>query len=243
MLTRKFISILVLILSIFVFQGCVQKNYVTTFAPPDPEPDRLDMSYNGPRANIAVGDFTVKARGSSIYIGDGLREMLQSALFESNRFNVLDRMDTQGLTAEQKLSYSKMAKQGSAKLGAQMEVAELLFYGTVSEFQADASGAGLKTSAPGLPASAEVSGKNAHMAIDIRVVDTASGRLVGARRIAGSAASYKAVAGTQIGGGSSTMPISLGAYKNTPMELAIRDCIYRSVIYACKYLPGEYFQH
>ena len=143
------------------------------------------MTYNGPRANIAVGDFTVKARGSSQYIGDGLREMLQSALFESLRFNVLDRLDTQGLAAEQKLSYSKMAKSGSAKLGAQMEVAELLFYGTVTEFEAQASGGGLKADMPGLPASAEVSGKNAHMAIDIRIVDTASGRLVGARRIEG----------------------------------------------------------
>ncbi len=236
-------SILILLLMVFICQGCVQKNYVTTFAAPDPAPDQLDMNYNGPRANIAVGDFTVKARGSSRYIGDGLREMLQSSLFESLRFNVLDRLDTQGLAAEQKLSYSKMAKRGSTKLGAQMEVAELLFYGTVTEFEADASGAGLKAAAPGLPASAEVSGKNAHMAIDVRIVDTASGRLVGARRIAGSAASYKAVAGTSFGGGSGTMPISLGAYKNTPMELAIRDCIYRSVIYACKYLPGEYFKY
>jgi curli biogenesis system outer membrane secretion channel CsgG len=239
----KNLRIIILLLTVLIFQGCVQQNYVTTFSAPDPSPNTLDMNYNGPKANIAVGDFTVKARGSSRYIGDGLREMLQTSLFESLRFNVLDRLDTQGMAAEQKLSYSKMAKRGSAKLGAQMEVAELLFYGTVTEFEAEASGAGLKAALPGLPASAEVSGKNAHMAIDIRVVDTASGRLVGARRIAGSAASYKAAAGTRIGSGSGTMPISLGAYKNTPMELAIRDCIYRSVIYACKYLPGEYFKH
>ncbi len=70
------------------------------------------MSYNGPKANIAVGDFTVKARGSSLYIGDGLREMLQSSLFESLRFNVLDRLDTPALTAEPKFSYSKMANPG-----------------------------------------------------------------------------------------------------------------------------------
>jgi len=239
----KLIKVAILILAVLTLHGCVQKNYVTTFSPPDPEPNKLDMTYNGPRANIAVGDFTVKARGSSRYIGDGLREMLQSALFESLRFNVLDRLDTQGLSAEQKLSYSKMAKSGSSKLGAQMEVAELLFYGTVTEFEAEASGAGIKASATGIPASAEMSGKNAHMAIDIRVVDTASGRLVAARRIAGSAASYKAAAGAKIGSGSGTMPISLGAFKNTPMELAIRDCIYRSVIYASKYLPGEYFKH
>lgn len=239
---KKF-GIIGLTLVIVAIQGCAQQNYVTTFSQPDPQPTQLDMQYNGPRANIAVGDFTVKARGSSQYIGDGLREMLQSALFESKRFFVLDRLDPQGLAAEQKLSYSKMAKRGSPKLGAQMEVAELLFYGTVTEFEAQASGAGLKASMPGAPATAEMSGKNAHMAIDIRVVDTASGRLVAARRIAGSAASYKAAAGTEFGGGAYTMPVTLGAFKNTSMELAIRDCIYRSVIYACKNLPGQYFRY
>lgn len=237
------LRIVILLLAALIFHGCAQQNYITTFSPPDPSADKLDMNYSSPKANIAVGDFTVKARGASLHIGDGLREMLQSSLFESLRFNVLDRLDTQGMTAEQKLSYSKMAKRGSAKLGRQMDVAELLFYGTVSEFEAQASGAGLKTAAPGLPATAELSGKNAHMAIDIRIVDTASGKLVAARRIEGSAASYMAAAGTRLGGGSNAIPISLGAYKNTPMELAIRDCIYRSVIYASKYLPQKYFRH
>ena len=79
------------------------------------------------------------------------------------------------------------------------------------------------------------------MAIDIRVVDAASGRLVAARRIAGSAASGQAVVGTKLGG--TEMPVSLGAYKNTPMELAIRDCIYRAVIYVCNGLPRKYFRH
>ena len=190
-----------------------------------------------------MGDFTVKARGANQYIGDGLREMLESALFESLRFNVLDRLDPQGLSAEQKLSYSKMAKRGSSKLGAQMEIAELMYYGTVTEFEAQASGGGLKASMPGVPVTADASGKNAHVAIDVRVVDVASGRLVAATRIAGSAASFKASAGTILGGGASTMPVSLGAFKNTPMELAIRDCIYRSVIYACNSLPGKYFKH
>jgi curli biogenesis system outer membrane secretion channel CsgG len=201
------------------------------------------MSYNGPRANIAVGDFTVKARGATNYIGDGLREMLQSALFESNRFYVLDRLDPEGMAAEQQLSYSAMANPNAPKLGAQMEVAELLFYGTVTEFEAEASGSGLNASAPNVPATASVGTKNAHMAIDIRVVDAATGRLVAARRISGSAASYKAVAGTTLFEGLETMPVSLGVFKNTSMELAIRDCIYRSVIYAATSLPANYFKH
>ena len=221
--------------------GCAQQKYMTSFTPQQTTPETLDMNYNGPRANIAVGDFTVKARGATNYIGDGLREMLQSALFESNRFNVLDRLDPEGMSAEQQLSYSKMANRDAPKLGAQMDVAELLFYGTVTEFEAEASGGGLKASAPNVPAAASVGAKNAHMAIDIRVVDVATGRLVAARRVAGSAASYKAAAGTTLFTGFETMPVSLGVYKNTSMELAIRDCIYRSVIYTVYNLPAKYF--
>jgi curli biogenesis system outer membrane secretion channel CsgG len=244
---KKIFSSIYVFFIIFMFflVGCGQDQYMTSFSSPQQQqiPRTLDMNYNGPRANIAVGDFTVKARGATQYIGDGLREMLETALFESLRFNVLDRLDPQGLSAEQRLSYSKMAKPGSKKLGAQMEIAELMFYGTVTEFEAEASGGGLKAALPGVPVSASASGKNAHMAIDIRIVDVASGRLVAARRVAGSAASYKAAVGTRLFSGRSTMPISLGAFKNTSMELAIRDCIYRSIIYSANSLPPAYFRH
>lgn len=237
--------------------GCTSQ-YLTTFTPENEPSRHLDMNYQGQRANIAVGDFQVKAHGATQYIGDGLREMLATALFESQRFNVLDRMDMQALTAEQKLSYSKMAERGAPKLGAQMQVAELLMYGVVSEFEAEASGAGLKVDVPATWGSASVKagsgslkGKNAHMAIDVRVVDTASGRVVAARRIAGSAASFMATVGADVEAKISSggdiyrvrIPASLGVFKNTAMELAIRDCIYRSVIYATQSVPPQYFKH
>ena len=59
----------------------------------------------------------------------------------------------------------------------------------------------------------------------------------------GSASSGKASLGTKVGGGLTEMPFSLGVYKNTPFELAIRDCIYRSVIYLTEALPQKYFTH
>jgi len=251
------ITYLVILSAILITSGCASQ-YVTTFTPKQEPSRQLDMNYHGPKANIAVGDFTVKARGATKYIGDGLREMLATALFESLRFNVLDRMDPKGLTAEQKLSYSKMAKPGSPKLGAQMEVAELMMYGTVTEFEAEASGGGLKVDLPTTwnkasvkSGSGGINGKNAHMAIDVRIVDTASGRLVAARRIAGSAASFMATIGLDVdhiistGGNKHHVrtPATLGMFKNTSMELAIRDCIYRAVIYSTQALPPQYFRH
>jgi curli biogenesis system outer membrane secretion channel CsgG len=225
--------------------ACAAPNqgYLTTFTPKK-EPSRsLDMNYEGPRANVAVSDFTVKASGAGQFIGDGLREMLTTALFESLRFNVAKRQDLETMTAEQRLSYSKMAAPGSPKLGGQMAVAELLVSGTVTEFEAEASGAGVRGEMHRLPAEAAVEGKKAHVAIDIEVVDAATGFVVAARRIQGSAGSAKATAGSIAGGGLTEMPFSLGVFRNTPVELAIRDCIYRAVIYLTDAVPPKYFTH
>jgi curli biogenesis system outer membrane secretion channel CsgG len=241
----SWLSLLYILTGVMLFiTGCVsQDRYITTFTPEQKVPRHLDMNYNGPRANIVIGGFEVKARGATTYMGDGLREMLETALFESRRFNVLDRLDPKGLTAEQMLSYSKMARKGSKKLGRQMGVGEIMIYGTVTEFEARASGVGVKAEMAEVPVKGSADARNAHMAIDIRVVDAASGLVVAARRIAGSALSNEAAVGTTLGGGKTEMPISLGAYANTSMELAIRDCIYRAVIYSCNAIPQKYFRH
>ncbi len=251
-------QVLLTIISLILLSGCTSSQYITTFTPEQEPSRKLNMNYSGGRANIAVGDFLIKASRANQVIGDGLREMLQTGMFESQRFNVMDRLDTEGLINEQKLSYTKLVRPGAPKLGAQMDVAELLIYGTVTEFEAEASGAGLTAELPGTWGSAmvqtakgSVQGKNAHMAIDIRVVDTASGRVVAARRIAGSAASYMAGVGVNIqskitSGGTQhhiKTPLTLSMFKNTPMELAMRDCIYRSIIYATQAVPSHYFRH
>jgi curli biogenesis system outer membrane secretion channel CsgG len=84
---------------------------------------------------------------------------------------------------------------------------------------------------------------NAHMAIDLRVVETATGRILLATRVAGRASDYNAGVGTWIGGGGWAMPVSLGAYQNTPMEKAIRVCIDQAVGYICTQTPGNFFHY
>lgn len=249
----------ILIYVMLCIAGCsTEGHYMTTFTPEQEPPRHLDMRYNGPKANIAIGGFEVKALGAAPYVGDGLREMLETALFESKRFNVLDRADPKRRIAEQSLSYSKMAKPGSKKLGGQWGVAELLIYSTVTEFMAQQSGVGVSAKLPkakdngkhhdkkpriGVDAEAEAEASKAHMAIDIKVVDVASGKLVAARRVSGSALSGIVTAEGTISDDKYELPLSLGVYRNTPMELAIRDCVYRSVVYTCHAVPRKYFIH
>lgn len=253
-----FLNILICVM--LFMAGCANEGrYMTTFTPEQEPPRHLDMGYSGPKANIAIGGFEVKALGAAPYVGDGLREMLETALFESKRFNVLDRADPKRRLAEQTLSYSKMAEPSSKKLGGQWGVAELLVYSTVTEFMAQQSGGAVAAKLPkkkgevehhhkkkgylGVDAEAEAEATKAHMAIDIKVVDVASGKLVAARRISGSAVSGMVTAEGTISEGEYELPVSLGAFRNTPMELAIRDCVYRSVVYTCNAVPRKYFIH
>lgn len=199
--------------------------------------------YDGPKARIAVGDFQVKAAGATIEIGDGLREMLLTSLFNTNRFIVLERQAVQDVMLEQDLGASGRVKRATAAPIGQLEGAELLVYGVVTEFRGDASGIGIGLSMPNLPLRLGGGMRNAQMAIDLRVVDTSTGRIVFATRVEGKASDFSGSIGTTLGGGRTAMPISLGAYQNTPMEKAIRVCIDTAIDYLCSRTPGQYFHH
>lgn len=195
------------------------------------------------KATVAVGDFQVKAAKAGSQIGDGLREMLVTALHNSGRFIVLERMDIKGLAAEQALSRSAMARSGMAIPGGGMDVAEVMVYGAVTEFEGDASGSNFRFGLPGVPMTLGGGGKKAHMAVDVRAVDVRTGRILLSRRIIGSAESSQGSLGASPSVGGQSMPVSFGAFRNTPMEKAIRDTVAQATQYLVDRLPPGYFSH
>jgi curli biogenesis system outer membrane secretion channel CsgG len=230
----------------FLYYGCAAPGQPTaklthTEGPSVAEAQR--EKYDGPKARIAVGDFQVKAAGATYEIGDGLREMLVTALFNGNRFIVLDRQAIQDIMLEQELGASGRVKEETAPSIGQLEGAEILVYGVVSEFKLGSGGIGLNLGMPNLPLLAGAGAKNSHLAIDLRAVDTSTGRVVFATRVEGKATDYSARVGTRIGGGSTEMPVALGAYKNTPMEKAIRVCIDSAAEYLGTKTPAQCFHY
>ena len=199
----------------------------------------IGPAYQGPKCVIAVGDFTVAIRGAPQEIGDGLREMLQTALFESNYFIVVDRMDAAGISAEQLLSDSFMANPDAILKQKQMVPAEVLVYRAVT--QLEGGGLGLRMKVPGAPVKLGGAYHKAKVTIDLRVVDSASGRIVATRVVQGTALSGRGMVGTTMK--ATALPFSLDFARNTPMELAIRDCIYRAVITMCETIPNSFFHH
>jgi curli biogenesis system outer membrane secretion channel CsgG/Flp pilus assembly protein TadD len=195
------------------------------------------------KAAIAVGDFQVKAANAGQYIGDGLREMLLTALHGSGRYVVVERIDIKGLAAEQALSRSRMARPGQAIAEAQMDVAELMVYGAVTEFVPEVRGGGLSVGLPNVPITLGMQGKSAHMALDVRLVDVASGRVLATGRVVGEAHSTQATVGANISVRGATIPATLGGFQNTPMEQAIRECIEKATAYVAGNTPPVYFRH
>ena len=199
----------------------------------------LGADYQGGKCMATVEDFAVEVPGAPDDVRNGLQEMLQTALFESNYFVLVDRSDVQGISAEQLLSDSFMADADTILAQGQMDPAEVLIYGTLTGLEG--GGSGLRVKAPWIPMTVGGTYHGARVDIDVRAVDAASGRVIAATQCSGHAASGKSNLGGVIGG--RDIPVELEMFKNTPLELCIRDSIYRSVIQLCGTIPAEYFKH
>jgi hypothetical protein len=85
--------------------------------------------------------------------------------------------------------------------GGQMDVADIMVYGVVSEFEPEAGGMAFSSFMPRMGMSVRQSTKFSEMAIDVRAVEVRSGRVLVAQRIPGTAHSYSAGVGARISAG------------------------------------------
>jgi curli biogenesis system outer membrane secretion channel CsgG len=204
--------------------------------------------YSGPKARIAVADFEVKAAKASGEIGSGLREMLITALINSNRFSVVERQALEAVMKEQELSVSGAADQTSAVERGKIRTADLIITAAVTEFEPQASGGragvggggGIGRGALGAMLGGALN--KAHLALDIRVVDTSTSEILAATRVQGQAAD---ISGAIMAGflGSWGLGGGLSAYANTPMEKAIRVCIIEAVRYISQSISANYYKY
>ena len=207
--------------------------------------------YDGPKARLAVGEITDKtAKGEGersgwfgLYnmhfkeIGDGMREMLTTSLFNTNRYIVLERQQLNEVLAEQDLAAEGRVKKETAAPTGEIYGADLIITGAVTEFEGSAKGVGGGTRVLGVTVGGGV--KKAHMALDIRVIDAKTSQIVAAATVTGSATSFGAAGGANVGG---RLPVALGGFSKTPTEQAIRNCIQKAVEYIVTKTPAEYYR-
>jgi len=209
-------------------------------------------AYDGPKARVAVSQFKDKT-GKGWWtgaIGDGMADMLSTALFHSNRYIVLERQQVSDVLREQDLGASGRIKKGTEAAVGEIEGAELLITGAVTEFEGAASGGGGGIGGiGGLGTAGRVLGgiaggfKKAHMAIDMRVIDTRTSRIVAATSVEGEATDF-ALGGALAGAGSGgALGGALGGWSKTPTEKALRICIQEAVKFIVTKTPATYYHY
>jgi len=245
---RRALSIVGHLLLIISIAGCASITQPTAQvdntagAPPLPP-------YSGPKVRIAVADFDVKAAKAGGEIGSGLREMLVTALINSGRFSVLERQVLNAVMQEQELSASGAAQTGAGgPQRGKIKTADLVITAAVTEFEPQASGGSAGIGGGGGVGSGILGGllgaalNKAHMALDIRIVDTSTSEVLAATRVQGQATDVAGgfmtgfMGGWGLGGG-------LSVYANTPMEKAIRVCIIEAVRYISQTIPANYYKY
>jgi curli biogenesis system outer membrane secretion channel CsgG len=221
--------------------------------------DQLQLeAYNGPKARVAVYQFidrTAKGGGSPYawytpQIGSGMADMLNDALLQSNRFIVLDREALRDVLREQDLGRDGRVSQETVARVGQIEGAELLIKGAITEFEPGATGAGGGIGLGGVCgwACAIVGGvlssvQQSHVAMIIQVVDARTSRILFSTTIEGKANDFNL--GGFLGGfgGRFGAAGGLGMWQKTPVEKAIRVAIAHAVKELSSKTPQNYFRH
>jgi curli biogenesis system outer membrane secretion channel CsgG len=212
--------------------------------------------YNGPKAPVAVGpcedktggrgEFTVETSEGQTEvsvdgeIGDGMKDMLVTALVNSGRFQVLESNAAvmEAMEREQQI-------QDITETQRQMQAAELVVTCPVTSFEPRASGGegGVVNLVGGSlvgGALAAVAGgtKKSTTTLDFRLVDTDTRAILGAFNVQGEASDFSLGAGALSAFGPGAR---LGVFSNAPIEKAVRIAILKAVGEIAIETPREYF--
>ncbi len=178
------------------------------------------------KVRIAVARFENK---TPYYVGEGITDMLATALFQTGKFIVLERENLDVVLQEQKLSSIGVIDRRTGAPVGKLEGAQFLIVGAITEFEPRYRGAAAVVG--------EVS--QSYIAMEIRIVDTTTARVVSSVRVEGKATDAILDTTALQWAGVVPMASSLKAWHHTPMEKAIRLCIERAVDFIVNYSFGR----
>lgn len=178
------------------------------------------------KKRIAVAGFENKVRpwwSGHWEIGEGMSEMLVTALVNTGKFIVLERQALEDILKEQKLAEEgKVTAQTAAQAG-KLLGAQVLVRGAITEFSHKKSGGGAGIKIGGVKLGGSKS--SAHVAVDVRIYDTTTGEVLTSKNVEGSAET------TALSVGITGQDVSFGAagFQKTPLGKATRQVIDRAV--------------
>ncbi|NOX34683.1 MAG: hypothetical protein GXP56_13290 [Deltaproteobacteria bacterium] len=169
------------------------------------------------KLRIAVMGFENKTKYD---VGRGMKAMLTTSLFRTNQFIVIEREELRDVLLEQRLGTTGIVSKETAVPTGELEGAQVLIYGTVTEFKPYQRGV-----------TTIVGGVNqAHVAIDMKLVDARTSRILASTTVQGKTSDVNLSTSMLKYMGLSPL-YYLEIYNNTPIGSAIRLCIDNAVDY------------
>lgn len=165
----------------------------------------------------------------------GVRDMLTTALFGSNKFIVLERDDINDVMVEQEFSQSSRVGDATRIPTGKLEGAQYLVVGAITSFDAGVGGGAIPIPVPlsrnGDFGILNVSAKRGYVAMDLRVIDVATGRVLNTTAVEGKNWNFGANLTGFFGwrGGGIALPGLLKYFSNTPVEQALQKMVTASV--------------
>ena len=185
------------------------------------------------KMRVAVTAFENKVTGvyGNWELGEGMAEMLATELYKSGQFIVLERTAMDDILREQELGQSGLVRSETAARTGQMLGAQVIVRGAVTEFSDAASGFGGDYRDDQF----DIGGKarNAHVGIDLRLIDASTGQVIASHNISKKARS----AGGRIDYSESDLQIGAGGFIKTPLGKATREAIAEAVAFVSRSVP------
>ena len=204
---------------------------------------RFDWRVGGGRTTTirGLGNTITVDRESGIMTG--LRDMMVTSLIQTRCFRVLERQDFGAMADEMRLREQGYTNEKGTRKG-KVKEADIMVVGSVTGWEPGTSGVkgGIGGLFGGVIGGVTGAMSKTSMAMDVRIVDVETTEVLAATRVEGSSRAISA--GGLMGGiiGSTPLGGGLGAYAKTPMEKAIRNCIYEAVKYIVNNTPNEYYK-
>ena len=176
--------------------------------------------YAAPKKTIAVSDFENKSGWRGGWeLGQGMQEMMATALISTGKYTVLERQDLDAIIQEQDLGASGRSAEGSAAAVGKLGRAQILIAGAVTEFENKKEGQSGGFGAFGVRVGGSTS--QAHVGLNVRIFDTTTGEVLDSIRVTGEASSsgFKISAGHPFGGS------NFGSFRKTPIGEATQQAI------------------
>ncbi len=183
-------------------------------------------TFGGPKHVVAVLPFDNKVKGygaASSALGEGMTEILTTALVNSGRFVVIERALIQDIVKEQELAMTGLVNQETGVKAGGLAGAQFFVKGAVTEFNPKAGGGGISLGWDLGKLASKAS--SAYLAIDVRIIDNATGQIYASYSASATAKSTGAGISSTLNSSIDNLNIGVSGFSSTAIGQAVRSAI------------------